>query len=235
LSATGSNLLWYTSATGGTGVATPPVPSTELTGTTSYYVSQTYHCESPRSEIVVIVGSGAPTAGITNLSGTDELTCSIASIDVTASGGGSYSWNGGTAGTFPEDRTFTEPGTYNVIVTAPNACADTASITILQDTVSPIAGITNITGVTELSCTTTAINVTASGGTAYAWDGGTAGINPEERTFTEAGTYTVTVTAANGCTDTESINITQNITPPVAGITNVTGVTELNCTNTAIT
>jgi hypothetical protein len=58
---------------------------------------------------------------------------------------------------------------------------------ITKDITVPVAGITNVTGVTELNCTTTAINVTASGGTAYAWDGGTAGVNPEDRTFTEAG------------------------------------------------
>jgi PKD repeat protein len=64
-----------------------------------------------------------------------------------------------------------------------------------------VAGITNVTGATELNCTTTAINVTATGGGSYAWDAGTAGVNPEDRIFTEAGTYTVTVTAAHGCTD----------------------------------
>ncbi|MBT1705686.1 SprB repeat-containing protein, partial [Chryseosolibacter indicus] len=38
LSATGSNLLWYTTATGGTGSTTAPTPSTAATGTTTYYV-----------------------------------------------------------------------------------------------------------------------------------------------------------------------------------------------------
>lgn len=56
LSASGSNLLWYTAATGGTGVATAPTPVTTATGNTSYFVSQTIGaCESQRSEIVVQV------------------------------------------------------------------------------------------------------------------------------------------------------------------------------------
>ncbi len=56
LSATGDNLLWYTSLTGGTGSNANPIPSTLNTGTTSYYVSQTLSCgESPRTEIIVTV------------------------------------------------------------------------------------------------------------------------------------------------------------------------------------
>ena len=56
LTATGFNLLWYTVATGGTGSATAPTPSTATVGTTSYWVSQTVSsCESPRTKIDVIV------------------------------------------------------------------------------------------------------------------------------------------------------------------------------------
>ncbi|MEO0037240.1 MAG: hypothetical protein RIQ59_451, partial [Bacteroidota bacterium] len=41
LSSTGTGLLWYTAATGGTGSSTAIVPSTATGGTTLYYVSQT--------------------------------------------------------------------------------------------------------------------------------------------------------------------------------------------------
>ena len=54
LTATGTGLKWYTVATGGTGSATAPTPSTAAVGTTNYYVSQTINgCESPRAQIVV--------------------------------------------------------------------------------------------------------------------------------------------------------------------------------------
>jgi gliding motility-associated-like protein len=55
LTATGTNLLWYTALTGGVGNATAPTPSTATAGTTTYYVSQTIGCESPRAAINVIV------------------------------------------------------------------------------------------------------------------------------------------------------------------------------------
>jgi hypothetical protein len=56
LTATGTSLLWYTAATGGTGSATAPTPSTTTVGTTSYWVSQTVStCGSPRAKIDVVV------------------------------------------------------------------------------------------------------------------------------------------------------------------------------------
>ena len=58
LTATGTSLTWYASATGGTGSTTAPTPSTTATGTTTYYVSQTLdECEGPRAEITVMVTS----------------------------------------------------------------------------------------------------------------------------------------------------------------------------------
>lgn len=54
LTATGTGLLWYASASGGTGSATPPTPSTAVLGTISYYVSQSNGtCESSRAKIDV--------------------------------------------------------------------------------------------------------------------------------------------------------------------------------------
>ncbi len=57
LTATGSSLLWYATATGGTGSSTAPAPQTTNTGTTFYYVTQnTNGCESnPRTAITVSI------------------------------------------------------------------------------------------------------------------------------------------------------------------------------------
>jgi gliding motility-associated-like protein len=54
LTATGTNLLWYTSATGTIGTTTAPIPTTAAIGSTNYYVSQTVNtCESQRATINV--------------------------------------------------------------------------------------------------------------------------------------------------------------------------------------
>jgi hypothetical protein len=66
LTANGSSLLWYTSATGGVGLSTAPIPVTTTNGSFDYYVSQTINgIESPRSLVTVIV-SAAPSAPTSN-------------------------------------------------------------------------------------------------------------------------------------------------------------------------
>src|SRR6185295_14799978 len=66
--ATGGTLNWYTAATGGTGSATAPTPTTA--GNTSYYVSQTITtngvaCEGPRAQIVVTINPQTPAPTVT--------------------------------------------------------------------------------------------------------------------------------------------------------------------------
>ncbi|MFN8348995.1 MAG: PKD-like domain-containing protein [Spirosomataceae bacterium] len=70
LVATGSNLKWYTEASGGTGSGVAPTPSTnnatDNSITTNYYVSQTnqYSCESQRSQVQVTVKPLPPVAQV---------------------------------------------------------------------------------------------------------------------------------------------------------------------------
>lgn len=56
LTATGTGLKWYTTASGGAGSNNAPKPTTATAGTTTYYVSATANgCESSRSAITVNV------------------------------------------------------------------------------------------------------------------------------------------------------------------------------------
>ena len=58
LMATGPNLKWYNSASGGTALSSAPIPSTVNSGNVSYWVSQSVgSCESPRSQVNVTVKS----------------------------------------------------------------------------------------------------------------------------------------------------------------------------------
>lgn len=70
LSAVGSNIRWYTSATGGVGSATAPTPSTNIAGTFTWYVTQTINnCTSLRYPVVVTVNPKPVTPTITNTPG----------------------------------------------------------------------------------------------------------------------------------------------------------------------
>jgi hypothetical protein len=178
----------------------------------------------------------APTAAITNNSGTTVLTCTTSSISLTATGGTSYSWSDGTSvvGT-NANLMVTTPGTYTVTVTAANGCTATASVSITKEDNVPTAAITNNTGTTVLTCTTSSISLTATGGTSYSWSDGTNVVGTNANlTVTTPGTYTVTVTAANGCTATASVSITKEDNVPIATITNNTGTTVLTCTTSSI-
>ncbi len=56
LTASGSNLLWYRTSTGGPGSAIAPTPVTSYADTSYYYVTQTVNgCESDRTQVMVVV------------------------------------------------------------------------------------------------------------------------------------------------------------------------------------
>lgn len=155
-----------------------------------------------------------PTAGITNNSSTTVLTCAAPSISLTATGGVSYLWNN-NKGITPTIA-VTEPGVYTVTVTSANGCTNTNSIVITENKPAPTAVITNNSGFSAITCSVSSINVIASGGVSYSWDNGLG--TAASATITAAGTYTVTVTAANGCTASKSIVITDEKATPACSI-----------------
>ncbi len=99
LTATGSNLLWYTVPSGGTGSSTAPTPVTTTTGAISYYVSQTVGCEGPRSQINVVVNA-LPVSSVTGQTNINCFAANDGTITVSASGGTSpytFSIDNGTS------------------------------------------------------------------------------------------------------------------------------------------
>jgi Secretion system C-terminal sorting domain/SprB repeat len=66
----------------------------------------------------------------------------------------------------------------------------------------------------ELTCVNTTTTLTASSGfAAYQWSNAVSSGNTVTN---QAGTYTVTATASNGCTAIATVNVAQNTTPPIA-------------------
>jgi len=150
LTATGTALKWYTTATGGTALTATPVPSTTATGTTNYYVSQTTNtCESPRATIAVVVATNIlPTVSIT--SPVNNASLAVGSITITASAADADGtvtkvdfYNGttliGTATTAPYSFTWTgvAAGSYTLTAKATDNKAGVTTSTVVAIVVAP--------------------------------------------------------------------------------------------------
>ncbi len=137
LTANGTNLLWYSSATGGTGTSVAPIPSTSQVGTFSFWVSQNNGiCESTRAEITITV-LPLPHSDVLE----NKFICDGGTVTLDAGGGFSaYEWN-----TLPpqysQKITVTSTGKYTVKLTSSNGCA-------AEQTVEVVNGVTpNITNI----------------------------------------------------------------------------------------
>ncbi|MFZ1791299.1 MAG: SdrD B-like domain-containing protein, partial [Saprospiraceae bacterium] len=147
------------------------------------------------------------TAPVLNLVATNPLCNGLkGSVSFTTSGGS------GTKTVRLNGNIVTSPvtnlaaGTYVFTVTDASACSSTKSVTITQPT-----AITATTTKVDGTCATPnsgSINLTVSGGTptyTFSWSNGAT---TEDLSNLTAGTYTVTVTDANGCTASSSAIIT---------------------------
>ncbi|MEP7264710.1 MAG: gliding motility-associated C-terminal domain-containing protein, partial [Bacteroidota bacterium] len=120
------------------------------------------------------------------------------SIDLTVNGGTSaytYLWNNGAT---TEDPSGLNSGTYTVTVTDANSCKVTSIYTLNQ----PAETLSATAVQTDLNChdiDDAVIDLTVTGGTTpyqYIWSNGTSA---QDISALSAGTYSATVTDANGC------------------------------------
>ena len=126
---------------------------------------------------------------------TAPINCNGGMADISVTG------TGGVAPYVGETTATLVAGTYTYTLTDVNGCVGTTSYTVTE----PALLVASVSG-NNVLCNggTTSVTVTASGGTApYSGTG----------VFTvSAGTYSYTVTDANGCTSTASITITEPTT-----------------------
>jgi hypothetical protein len=144
--------------------------------------------------------------------------CSGQSINLSSSGGGTYSWTGPSGFTSTSQNpsigssTTAMSGIYSVTV-AIGSCTSTASTNVTVNQ-SPVAAASNA----GPYCAGSSIALSSSGGGSYSWSGpnafSSASQNPTLSSATTAmsGTYTVTVTSA-GCTSTATTAVSVSPAP----------------------
>ncbi len=213
----GSNGTVSASATGGTGAYsylwsnfnTNASQTGLAAGTYTVIVTDANGCTASAAYTVTQPQPIAITETLNN------VTCNggnNGSISISIAGGtGPYdvTWSNGpfTNGTTTSSNGTLAAGTYTVTVEDQNGCTATETYTITQPTAIALA--TQATNANCNGAATGAVDLTVSGGTptyTYAWSNGATS---QDLTGVAAGTYTVTVTDANGCTATTTATVGQ--------------------------
>lgn len=188
------------------GAATTQTYTANTAGTYSVTVTDANGCEN--DDQVTVTQHSLP---VVNL-GNDTAFCSGTAFVLTLNAhnaGADFDWNSGAAHT--QMYQVSVAGTYSVVVTDDNGCQGTDQIVISNNSLPNV-----YLGNDTAYCTGTPFSLVLNAqnpGAAYNWNNGAA----STQTFTAngAGTYTVTVTDANGCQGTGDLTITQYALPIV--------------------
>ncbi len=168
-------------------------------------------------EVTLPFGINQPTALQVDISVVNEISCSDSnngSIAVLVSGGTpsyAFMWQDGSSDSL---RTQLSPGTYVVTVTDANGCTQSTSYTLIAP--PPLTLFASSEDAQCYGATDGAVFVVATGGIApytYQWDSLATNATTSFVTNLPAGTYSVTVTDAKGCS--LSTQTTINEPPPI--------------------
>ena len=208
---------------------TTTTPTVDQGGT--YVITVTNLANSCQATASIVVGedSSAPTvvAGLTQ-----TVDCYNPTITLNANGtstGANYTYNWTTiGGNIVADGTTLNPivnqgGTYTLeVMNTLNGCTQTDNVLINQNSTLPIA---EAGSAAEVSCLVPTLTLNGGGSSTgtvgYQWTSIDGNITLNDNTLTPSvdagGTYTITVTdIANGCTATDDVVITENLTAPTA-------------------
>jgi len=212
LSASGPGIIrWYTTATGGTGSTTAPIPSTAVAVTTTWYVTQEISgVESVRLPVVVIVRP-LPTLLV---SPANPVICIGDTIRLIASGStAAHTWapsdqlsssTGDTVRAYPLTTTL-----YTVTATDQFTCKSTVTVNLL---VNPLPNVL-VNPSPGILCRADSLQLTATGSSvAYTWTP-VSGINTTSGAVVivkplSTTTYFVTGTDVNNCIKTVPVPVT---------------------------
>ncbi len=231
----------WTASNGGniTGGATTLTPTVNAGGAYTLVITNTENACTRSGVTTVQVNTTPPNS---NAGPADTITCAVPSTSLEGSGSSgnnfSYLWtasNGGniTGGATTLTPTVNAGGTYTLRVTnSANGCTATSTTSVLGNNLPPSISSNGGT----LNCVAPNVTLTTStnaGNPTFVWSGPNGYTsNQQSPVVTAVGDYTVVVTGQNnGCSNTASVSVASNTTPPGASATGGT----LTCATTSVT
>jgi hypothetical protein len=181
-----------------------------ISNTTTFTLTGTDANGCVATDQIVVTINPIPTV----FAGNDTTLCETATISLFGSGADSYNWDNSVF----NGASFAPPvgsTTYTVTGTDLNGCTSTDQITVTVNALPTINA-----GADFTICQNATISLSGSGGVNYSWDNGVSdGIS-----FVPAssGSYSVIGTDANGCQNTDQVDVIVNNLPNVVANTSQT-------------
>jgi gliding motility-associated-like protein len=167
-------------------------------------VTSNFGCTSTFSQTVTV--NALPVAN----AGADQVICVNSTVTLTATGGVSYIWNPGGITSSALTVSPVANSSYTVNVTGANGCTSADVVNVNVNSL-PIAN----AGGDQSVCSGSSLTLSGSGGNNYLWSPGGFTTSTITITPSSSSTYILTVTDANGCQNTDSVNIILNQRPLV--------------------
>ncbi|MFK7785155.1 MAG: T9SS type A sorting domain-containing protein [Crocinitomicaceae bacterium] len=140
--------------------------------------------------------------------GVDQTVCDGDQVTLSGSGGTSYVWDNGIS----NNVSFTPAlgtTTYQVSGTDANGCQNADQVDVIMNLLPTIDG-----GIDQTVCDGDQVTLSGSGGSSYAWNNGVS----DNISFTPVSgttTYQVTGTDANGCQNSDQVDVIVNLLPTI--------------------
>lgn len=198
-----TSYLWSNGAT------TQSVSLSQVSETGNYNVTSTdaFGCSATSNPDVAVTINALPTPAISAVNNDPTTFCEGGSVTLTTGNSSSYSWLPGLQST--QSIVVTTAGNYQVNVTDANGCEGTSAVTLVTVNPNPVPTISG----SLTFCTGGSTDLTSSSASLYDWSPNSE--TTQTITVTVAGTYSVLVEDANGCTGTASATVAETPVNPV--------------------
>ena len=154
------------------------------------------------SNVKAITAYSLPTVN----AGIDQAVCAGSSITLTGSGANSYSWSNGISNAISFIPSSSQ--LYTLTGIDANGCSNTDQVQVTVNALPTVDA-----GINQTVCAGSSVILVGSGANTYTWNNGVLNAVPYIPSVSQ--TYTVTGVDANGCSNTDQVQVTVNALPNI--------------------